>query len=323
MPSRNTEVVTSPNWYPTMDDPRLGILSYHPDEMNGQILVCPVAEPSPRHTVTGLIECLAREQIAWCYWKSARRARYALSGQSDVDFLVDPRQQHAARRALVDCGFKMFRTTASRDDPGIESFLAHDDASGRLVHVHFHSRLMVGGALLKNYRLPWEESLVSRAAPGRGTAMPILDPASEAVLLIVRACLELRRTDPVIARRWSAATRRFALDRADLAERIDHASVKSRARELLGGRRRRAGGRRACRRSTLRESAEFAPSGTPEVGSLPYLQQCRGIAAGCVACAGVGHRRDQQKAVALAAAVQQTRARWRNRRRGDRRGWLR
>jgi hypothetical protein len=218
-----------------MDNLHSGTISNDSADQNGGVLARSADNPELPLTVVLLIEQMARENVAWCYWRSSRRAWAALSGQSDIDVLVTPESQHTARRLLLDCGFRLFPSVAARDDPAIQSFLAHDDASGAIVHVHFHTRLMVGGALLKNYRLPWERKLVSRAAPGPGMPMPLLDPASEAVLLIVRACLELRRTDPVIARSWAFNTRKFALDRADLAARIDRTEVRARAEELLGG----------------------------------------------------------------------------------------
>ena len=217
-----------------MADLQSGIAPDVSSKAVGGMLPNPASETGSCDTASVLIDRLARENVAWCYWKSTRRAQAALLGQSDIDFLVSPASQHDARRVLLECGFKLFPSVAQRDDPSIQDFLAHDDASGRIVHVHFHTRLMVGGALLKNYRLPWEESLISRAAPGRGLTMPVLDPASEAVLLIVRACLELRRTDPVIARTWTSATRKFALDRADVAARVDREAVRARAVELMG-----------------------------------------------------------------------------------------
>jgi hypothetical protein len=87
--------------------------------------------------------------------------------------------------------------------------------------------------LLKTHRLPWEESLIRRAAPRAGLNLPLLDPASEAVLLLTRACLELRRSDPVTAWNWSATTEKFELDRAFLAARVDREAVRRRAAELL------------------------------------------------------------------------------------------
>jgi thymidylate kinase len=61
----------------------------------------------------------------------------------------------------------------------------------------------------------------------------VLDPASEALLLVARAALELRRTDPVTLRHWSATTRKFELDRQGLAARLDRATLRHRAAEAF------------------------------------------------------------------------------------------
>jgi hypothetical protein len=186
--------------------------------------------------------CLYREllvsfrtmDVRYCYWKSSRRAAAALAGGSDLDLLVGKESLHAAQRALLDCGFKLFPSIAPRDHPSIQSFLGYDDDSGAVIHVHLHARLVLGGALLKSYRIPWEDALLDRATAPYDLPLRVLDPASEAVLLVVRACLELRRTDPVVLRNWAAMTRKFALDRADLAARVERDAVRQRASELLG-----------------------------------------------------------------------------------------
>src|SRR4029077_2440747 len=102
---------------------------------------------------------------------------------------------------------------SGRDHPAVVSFLGFDEPSGKLVHVHLHFRLVSGERLLKNYRVPWGDQVPAR--PIRHPTLPILilDPTSEALLSVVRACLELRRTDPVTLRHWEATRQKFALDR--------------------------------------------------------------------------------------------------------------
>ncbi len=184
------------------------------------------------HTV--LIAGFREANVSWCYWKSSRRVAAALAGETDLDILVASSSQHDARRVLLASGFRLFSPVADRADPSIECYLAYDEDSGKLAHVDLHTRLALGSALLKTHRLPWVDSLVSRAAPRDGIPVPLLDSASEAVLLIVRACLELRRSDPVAARHWTALTRKFAGDRAFLTARVDRAAVQARAAEFLG-----------------------------------------------------------------------------------------
>ncbi len=187
--------------------------------------------------VSLLIELLARfdgEKVRYCYWRSGRRVQEALSGQTDLDLLIAREDQHRAQLILLASGFKCFPAIAARDHPAISSFLGYDAASGAIVHVHAHLRLVVGGKLLREYRLPWEEILLARAVAHARLPIRVLDPAGEALLLIVRACLELRRTDPVALRRWPETAAKFARDQRDLAGRVDPVALRALAAETLG-----------------------------------------------------------------------------------------
>jgi hypothetical protein len=190
-----------------------------------------VAPPVP--LLHRLLESFGSRGISFCYWKSSRRLPAVLAGEADLDLLVAREDQHRAAAALLDCGFKLFPSVPARDHPAILSYLGHDEPSGLLVHVHLHLRLVVGERLLKNYRLPWERSILARAVPHPALPARMLDPASEALLLMVRASVELRRLDPVTLRGWRAALHKFALDREELARQVDRAALRDRAAEVL------------------------------------------------------------------------------------------
>jgi thymidylate kinase len=174
-----------------------------------------------------------RHNISYCYWKSSRRVQVALSGEADLDLLIAMEDQHRASAILLQRDFKPFASVSGRSHPSISSFLGYDEPSGRLVHLHLHFRLIVGERLLKNYRVPWESEVLARAIRHRTLPIKVLDRESEALLLIFRCCLELRRTDPMTLRGWAAAKRKFALDREELRLRVDRAALFSLAAELL------------------------------------------------------------------------------------------
>jgi len=201
--------------------------------------LCMIAtqSPVPQLPIALVIELLTAFNgcaISYCYWKSSRRIQAAISGESDVDLLIAREHQHDARRILLECGLKPFPAVASREHPAIASFLGYDEPSGTIIHVHAHFRLVTGGKLLNEYRLPWEEILLDAATAAPGLPLRVLDPASEALLLVVRGCLELQRTDLVILRHWRATIEKFERDREELARRVDRAAVRSRAAEALG-----------------------------------------------------------------------------------------
>lgn len=184
----------------------------------------------------GLAEVLNefhRQRVSYCYWKSSRRIHAVLAGEGDVDLLVARSDLHRVQLILAERDFKFFPSVADRDHPATLSFLGYDERSGRLVHLHLHSQLVVGERLLKNYRVPWEEALLNRAILHPTLPIRILEPTSEALLLVVRACLELRRLDLMTLCVWQATTRKFAHDRAELAARVDHTTLRNLAAELL------------------------------------------------------------------------------------------
>jgi hypothetical protein len=192
------------------------------------------AESSPLSLLLAILGDFRRQCLSYCYWKSSRRMCAALSGETDLDLLIARTEQHRAQAVLLERGLKLFPSVAHRDDPAMSSYLGYDEPSGRIVHVHVHFLLMAGASLLKNYRLPWEDEILARAVEHPTLPIRILDPASEALLLMVRSCLELRRSDPVILRNWEATRRKFTLDRVELAALIDPATFRNRAGEALG-----------------------------------------------------------------------------------------
>ncbi len=181
-----------------------------------------------------LLDDFERENVAYCYWKSSRRLYDALAGGTDLDLLVDRIDRDVVERLLGDRGFKFFPPVASRQHPALASYIGYDDPSGRLVHVHLHFNLVSGDALLKDFRLPWESIVLARAIRHAQLPIRILDPASEALLIVVRCALELRWTDPIAVRHWSDLKRKFAFDREIMVARLDPAALRERVGETLG-----------------------------------------------------------------------------------------
>lgn len=171
--------------------------------------------------------------VAYCYWKSSRRVAAALAGETDLDLLVARSDRHVAERLLSTHGYKLCLPIASRDHPALASYIGYDDSTGRLVHVHLHFNLVSGAALLKDFRLPWEPAILARAAHYSRFPIRLLDPASEALLTVVRSALELRWIDPVAAWHWADVTRKFALDRDAIATRLDPATFRERVSEIF------------------------------------------------------------------------------------------
>lgn len=175
-----------------------------------------------------------RKKISYCCWKSSRNVHSVLTAEGDLDLLIAREDQHRCEIILLERGLKLFPPIPSRDHPAVLSFLGYDDLTGRLVHIHLHFRLVAGERLFKNYRLPWEDVILGRATQHPTLPIKILDPASEALLLVIRSCLELRRWDPVTLRHWAGTTRKFAMDREKLIADVDRGTLHDLAAHLMG-----------------------------------------------------------------------------------------
>jgi hypothetical protein len=184
-----------------------------------------------------LVELLGefhRHQISYCYWKSTRRLAAIFAGEGDVDLLVDRADQYLVEEILLKRDFKAFPSAMDRNHPGLLSFFGYDEDSGQLIHIHMHFSLLLGERLLKNYRVPWERIMLSRAVSHPTLPIRILDPASEALLLIVRASLELRLFDLPGLWHWRSTSRNLVLDRAELAKRVERDALRALTIQVLG-----------------------------------------------------------------------------------------
>jgi Mrp family chromosome partitioning ATPase/capsular polysaccharide biosynthesis protein len=174
-----------------------------------------------------------RQNLSYCYWKSSRRVHAVWSGESDLDLLIARKDQYRAQTILLEHGLKLFPDVCNRGHPAVSSYLGYDEYSGRIVHFHLHFRLVVGEPLLKNYRLPWEDAILERAALHPILPIRVLDPADEALVLVARAAVEPSRMDPIALRQWAATQRKFELDRKELCTRLDRMTLRQRAGEVF------------------------------------------------------------------------------------------
>ena len=188
----------------------------------------------PDGLLPSVVAALNGERISYCYWKSARRVDLAMSGRTDLDLLVARSDQHRMQQILIQHDFKLFPSISGSDHPAILNFVGFDPASGGLLHIHLHTQLASGEPLLKNYRIPWEDAVLARAQHHPTHAIRVLDPACEALLSVVRTCLELQPIDPIAARSRREKAQRFELDRRSLVRLVDRNELHQTAAVLCG-----------------------------------------------------------------------------------------
>ncbi|HEY7523115.1 MAG TPA: hypothetical protein VH720_05585 [Candidatus Limnocylindrales bacterium] len=153
----------------------------------------PIETEGPIPLVAALLRALEDGDVRYCHWKSTTGIARALAGRTDLDLLVD--REDAARfgEIVAGLGFKPFISHVSRRFPGVADLLGHDEATGRLVHLHVYHQLVLGEHYVKNHRLPIEAAVLDSAVLRDGIRVP--SPEIEVAILTMRTLLKYRDED--------------------------------------------------------------------------------------------------------------------------------
>lgn len=134
--------------------------------------------------LSAIAEALGAERVRYCQWKGHFRQDRWSAGKGDIDLLVAPDSLPRFLEVLRVAGF--IQTTSPDDHKllGTAHYRAPDPESGRMLHIHVHTRLLVEAARGLVYRLPFEEALLSSSRPGPLFRVPA--PDLEALILVLR-----------------------------------------------------------------------------------------------------------------------------------------
>ncbi len=174
----------------------------------------------PLQLVLDLCDALDRDGIRTCHWKSTDALDRSASGENDLDLLVAEDDVARFEAVLHTLGFVEAIVGRAKRQPGIRHFYGLDDASGRLVDVHAHERLILGDDATKNYRLPIETAYLSTSTAADPFMVP--DPELELAVFVVRMMLKHGSPEAIVSGRGSLG-RREREELASLEDRSDPA----------------------------------------------------------------------------------------------------
>jgi thymidylate kinase len=156
----------------------------------------PVTGPAVLDLVAQLAETLATYRIAACQWKGHWKPERWGTGEGDIDLLVDGDTANDLLWLLRRLGFK--EGVAPEGVPGTASYFGLDGASGRLVHVHLHHRLLLGRLWATYYRLSIEHAVLGSIRPNG--VFPTPSPELELLLLTLDQSLRRSAIDVLLGR---------------------------------------------------------------------------------------------------------------------------
>jgi len=142
-----------------------------------------------------LFNYLNEADVEYCQWKSTYRLNDSFKGLTDFDILVSPSSIGEMYSILLKLNYhQMVRHDNSI--AGILDFIGYDIDEEVNVHIHLHSRLIVGGKSFKSHLLPFRGHLLRQAAFGE-YSIPVVSLEHELSLLLVRIMLKLGVKDVV------------------------------------------------------------------------------------------------------------------------------
>lgn len=137
---------------------------------------------------SSLFETFKNNAVRYCHWKSNLDLEASLNGDTDLDILVSQKQLSMVEDILIGLSFIETKSPRYLTYLGIKDFIGMDYATGKIVHVHLHSLLVVGRKFLKNYRLEWEDHIFETTKIKHG--IRVIDPAVELLILAIRLFLK-------------------------------------------------------------------------------------------------------------------------------------
>jgi hypothetical protein len=146
-----------------------------------------------------LFEALNQSSVSYCHWKGNWALDQALSGEKDLDLLVERRSLAKTHAILLSLGFKPCVPRGEPATRGAVHYYGLDQATGRLVHAHVCSQAATGEGFFGTHISPSEEVLLNATLSLGQVKVP--SENAEFVVFVIRALLKYG-TMPDLATLW-------------------------------------------------------------------------------------------------------------------------
>ena len=177
---------------------------------------------------------LDQKNIKYVHFKSNLSLDASFSGKGDFDVLVDRSRLSEVQSILISNGGKRFNTIPEKEYPGVENWLIFDPETDLIYHVHLHSQLATGKALLKDYVIPWSKCALESRIFSSEYGIYTTSPEFELALLLARFVLKMRLS-VLIKLRFGIykPQRSMEKERVDLLGKVDWPTFESLANKLF------------------------------------------------------------------------------------------
>jgi thymidylate kinase len=165
-----------------------------------------------------LCEELIQKRIKYCHWKSNAALARSVSGENDLDLLINRADGQRFTEILTQLGFKLAISQPIFQIPGVLDYYGYDLTLERLVHVHAHYQLILGHDATKNYRIPVEQPYLMSSYQNGMFMVP--SPEFELIIFVIRMMLKHSTWDTLLLHQGSLSSS----ERNELDYLLQHSS---------------------------------------------------------------------------------------------------
>ena len=153
---------------------------------------------APIPLIRKLCDTLNAQRISYCQWKSNWKLHRWLSGEGDLDLLIDRADAQRFVGLIQGLGFKQAEPSSDRIVPGILNFYGFDQEACKFVHLHVHYQLVIGNDLTKNFHLPIEQLYLDSVTHTGIIPLPAVE--FELVVFVLRMVLKHSTFESILRR---------------------------------------------------------------------------------------------------------------------------
>lgn len=110
-----------------------------------------------------LINRLHNHNVKWVLYKGSYHYIDGFCGKGDIDIYVSEDDLELTHVLLKQIGFVLFKTQSYVLRNGVEDWIGFDEFTGKLIHVHLHSRIVLGHPFIEEYRFKLERECLNHA----------------------------------------------------------------------------------------------------------------------------------------------------------------
>lgn len=150
---------------------------------------------NPAKNALSLFADLNDNNVRYCHWKSNEHLLPGLTGETDLDILIDPRDADKAYSLMSENNFKRVISHPWKLYSSVEDWIGLDTDQMMQTHFHVHYRLLTGLKNVKDQYFDFNKIVLDNVITHEDFDIRVCCPDIEFIFLICRSALKRSSID--------------------------------------------------------------------------------------------------------------------------------